>query len=809
MNDMPTADLIARQLELEESSSVLGIARYRKNLERTGTAESAPGRALIKRSLDAVRDGITEFVDDALGGKPGRRHVAVQWFRVSDPDALAYLTCVHCVGVMGESQPRLSAVAMSLGTEVFRNLNYDKFKATNPGLHRVIQKQLLKSTSARHSVSVMNHAMNTAKVAVDVYEADESTMLRVGMALIDIFVNKTGLLALDTVRLRATNTTHILRTTDAAAEWLEQAHNTRMMFNPVWLPMLVPPKPWTNATDGGYLTNIGGRNDLVRTRNAAYKAELNEVDMPNVYAALNAIQATPWSINKAVLEVMEQCWEEGNGLGGLPLADPEPLPPVPAGLAADPDYYKEHHADEFKKWKRARTEVYESNAKLKSLRYSAQQKIDLARKFKDEAAIYFPHNLDFRGRCYPIPAFLSPQGDDAAKALLHFAEGVPLGEDGAYWLAIHIANCFGVDKVPFRDRVKWVYANEEAILDSALNPMDGQRMWATADSPFCALAACFEWMGYCLSGNDHLSRIAVALDGSCNGLQNFSAMLRDSIGGAATNLIPQDKPADIYTAVMRVAAIRVTQEASAGDENAIYWDGQLCRGIVKQPVMTLPYGVTRAGMTAQVLVNARKEGLKPTDDACKYLAGVLWDCIGQVVVAARHAMDWLKDAAKVASKSDAPIYWTTPAGFPVLQDYREAAAARQKVHMGGKEIDISRAVTTSQLDSRRQALGISPNFVHSCDASHMMLTVVCGLDNGLTSFAMIHDSYGTHAGRSAIMAAALRQAFIDQYCGDVLQMFRDTLAAQLPPEAAEKLPELPPTGDLDLNAVHDSLYFFA
>jgi DNA-directed RNA polymerase len=46
------------------------------------------------------------------------------------------------------------------------------------------------------------------------------------------------------------------------------------------------------------------------------------------------------------------------------------------------------------------------------------------------------------GRIYPVPTGgPHPQGDDAAKALIEFAE-VPLGNRGM-WLAIHVANLFG------------------------------------------------------------------------------------------------------------------------------------------------------------------------------------------------------------------------------------------------------------------------------------------------------------------------------------------------------------------------------
>jgi DNA-directed RNA polymerase len=310
-------------------------------------------------------------------------------------------------------------------------------------------------------------------------------------------------------------------------------------------------------------------------------------------------------------------------------------------------------------------------------------------------------------------------------------------------------------------------------------------------------------------GEEYVSHLPIALDGSCNGLQNFSAMLRDSIGGAATNLIPQAKPADIYTQVMNMAAERIKKEAEAGNPHAAVWDGRLTRNIVKRPVMTLPYGVTKSGMRNQIVEQMKKDGSDDSWESAQYLADVLWECIGLVVVAAREAMDWLKAAAKVAAKGDMPVSWTTPAGFPVLQEYRETIGTRAQTHVGGRKMDITVSVEGTKLDSRRQALGISPNFVHSCDASHMMLTVCTAVDNGLSSFAMIHDSYGTHAADTGILAASLRAAFIEQYTREVLTDFRDELASQLPAEIATELPQLPPCGDLDLSLVEGSAYFFA
>lgn len=799
--------LYQEQLALERESESLGVERYKKVMAQRPQAETGPGRKLVMSALESTAAAITAFIAEADTGKPGKRHMALKYLRVVAPNSLAYLTAFTCVNALVNPRARAVTVATTLGKDVAREITYSGLAEKHPGLHRLIQRQLAKSTSSRHRQGVMDAAVREAEdfERTDITEKDA---LLVGMKLIELFEQASGLIELR-LDYQGAKRQLLLHGNQKVLDWLTQAHDSAALFSPVLLPMVVPPRPWTTPRDGGYLTDIGGRSWLVRTRNRAYRRELGLVDMPEVYDALNAIQATPWKINKSVLDVANELWDAGGAVAGLPDREMTELPARPEMLDTNPEFYKAHFADEFKDWKRRMAIAYEENGQLVSKRLAAAQMLALADKFSEFPAIYFPHNLDFRGRTYPIPPTLNPQSNDLGKALLTFAEGKPLGNDGAFWLAVHLANCWGVDKVSFEERVSWVKANEEMILDCALNPLDGCRRWQEADSPFCALAACFEWAGFCLNGKEHVSHIPVALDGSCNGLQNFSAMLRDPIGGAATNLTPHQKPADIYTEVLNVAQRKIAAAAQGGDEKAIKLDGQLTRSLVKHPVMTLPYGVTQSGMRAQLLKEMKGSELGDDWEVAAYLASILWEAIGEVVVAARAAMDWLRDVSKIASSADLPVSWTTPAGFPVLQEYRAEEGVRIRPHVGGREVNLVVNIGGTKLDRRRQTLGISPNFVHSCDASHMMLSVNLAVANGITSFAMIHDSYGTHAANAGILAAALRQAFVDQYSSPVLENFRTEISGQLPPEVAEKLPPVPPSGSLDLSAVLDSPYFFA
>ncbi len=65
--------------------------------------------------------------------------------------------------------------------------------------------------------------------------------------------------------------------------------------------------------------------------------------------------------------------------------------------------------------------------------------MQVAEQFRDEPGMWFPHNMDFRGRAYPMPPHLNHLGSDTSRGILQFAEGRALGEHGLEWLYIQVA----------------------------------------------------------------------------------------------------------------------------------------------------------------------------------------------------------------------------------------------------------------------------------------------------------------------------------------------------------------------------------
>ena len=437
-------------------------------------------------------------------------------------------------------------------------------------------------------------------------------------------------------------------------------------------------------------------------------------------------------------------------------------------------------------------------------------KLDIAKRFSKYPALYFPHQVDWRGRCYPIPAFVGPQADDTGRALLEFAEAKPLGKHGFYWLCIHVANLWGLDKEPMDVRLRVVL--DRCAFDSiqriARDPLSNQE-WMDVDDPFKLLAAIFE-LADCVTEygcpttgriENHaagfMSRVPVAVDGSCNGLQHYSAIGLDPVGGRATNLVPSDRPQDIYQMVADEAIIRVTADAANGVAAALAWQGKITRKTVKRAVMTTPYGVTKQGMLRQFIADGHVDDLEglPYHNA-NYLKGVVYDAVSSVVVSARAYMDWLQAVAVQLGEQDKPIQWTTPLGYTCIQSYKTMGRKQVKTTMG--YIDFRVPNKDSVINVDKQMRGIAPNYVHSLDACHLYLTVLA-MGVGF-SIGAVHDSYATHAGMVSTMQYQIRHTFVQMHKSSVLEKMASELPCKTEP--------LPVRGVLEITGVYASKYFF-
>lgn len=341
----------------------------------------------------------------------------------------------------------------------------------------------------------------------------------------------------------------------------------------------------------------------------------------DVIDALNILGSAAWRINKPVLDSVRSLWRND---GDAPVPDLPVVPGMPpqrsieapypalywqhmlkAGLASPlvkkgvkgdknissvnkqsddvlqtgsiegamlgwkQDVPKVDRENEHRRWAREVSRALTTDLSNMSLRASFNLALRRAIAHEDDKNLYFPHNMDFRGRVYPVPPHFNHMSSDFARGVLQFGEAVQLGQRGEFWLKVHLANLMGRDKLSFDDRVAYIDDNVNDVLAAGSDPFsDKGRFWVKADKPFQAQAVCRElssvWMSPQHSRHLFESRVPVHQDGSCNGLQHYAALGRDEDGARAVNLLntDEDKPADVYSRVLQLVLKKIAADAA-------------------------------------------------------------------------------------------------------------------------------------------------------------------------------------------------------------------------------------------------------
>ncbi|RCV22117.1 hypothetical protein SETIT_4G194800v2 [Setaria italica] len=572
-----------------------------------------------------------------------------------------------------------------------------------------------------------------------------------------------------------------------------------------YLPMLVPPKKWKGYDKGGhlFLPSYIMRTHGVKDQKDAIKS-VPRKQLQKVFEALDILGSTKWRVNRRVHDVVETIWSRGGGIAGLVDKANIPLPERPE--SEDPD--------EMQKWKWSLKKAKKTNRELHAERCDTELKLSVARKMREEDGFYYPHNLDFRGRAYPMHPHLSHLGSDLCRGVLEYAEGRPLGKSGLCWLKIHLANKYGggVEKLSHEGKLAFVENQLLDIFDSAANPVDGNRWWTNAEDPFQCLAACMDLSDALKSSSPYraVSHLPIHQDGSCNGLQHYAALGRDYMGAVVVNLVPGEKPADIYSEIA-ARVLDVVREDSMKDPAtnpnaslARVLVDQVDRKLVKQTVMTSVYGVTYIGARQQITKRLQEKGLITDDkllyDVSCYATRVTLDALGQMFQSARGIMAWLGDCAKMIASKNQPVKWTSPVGLPVVQPYK-----KYKNYMIRTSLQcLALRREGDAIAVQRQKAAFPPNFVHSLDSSHMMMTAIACKEAGL-DFAGVHDSFWVHACDVDQMNQILREQFVELYSMPILENLLEEFQTSFP---TLEFPPCPPQGNFDVREVLNSTYFF-
>ncbi|ADV88572.1 DNA-directed RNA polymerase [Vibrio vulnificus] len=253
------------------------------------------------------------------------------------------------------------------------------------------------------------------------------------------------------------------------------------------------------------------------------------------------------------------------------------------------------------------------------------------------------------------------------------------------------------------------------------------------------------------------------------------------------------------------------------------------RGTVKRNVMTYCYGSAQFGFKEQCMEDIiypaymeYKQKKNRGEDAewhfhgngsaaAALMAKHAYAAVKRTVLRAAQAMDWMQKAAYLIAQDNAPVRWTTPLGFPVLQEYRVTKEVTVDCVIFGKRRQLNIREESLDYDKNKAKNSIAPNVVHSLDSCHLQSLVNLAYEkHGIKHFALIHDSFGTHAGNTEVFFKVIREAMVEMFENtDVFAELEQEFKAQCNPEKHDQFLKLPEYGNLDLHGILESDFAFA
>jgi Autographiviridae RNA polymerase len=729
-------------------------------LKAYGYGYTAEGTALVERCFNKL----AAYIKEALRRQPRSHSLAEPlWLVLKELDAdklaVAVLTAfVHSVWLRDpeERSPSLKS-QLSIGHSIRRECLHHELLQSDRELLKKATKAAKRYPDVRRREREIERMLTAAGFRVS--EWSEHQLVEAGNWGMESVVA-----ALPTVYTLDKKGAPVIF--EDAVESASAISQQLLLRDPIYSPRRLPPQPWTSWENEDGATLVRNARSV-----SAIKTALRKGTMTQHVDGVNRLQSVPWIINTRVLDVLNALdpsdpvlklkGRSGRGIGG--------------------------------------EELFKND-------------IEIARQLTG-ARFWTPYNLDWRGRAYTLSDF-GFWREDRVRSLFLFANGLPIGTRGIYWLKLHVANTGDFDKISKRsldERVQWTDANISKIELVATDPVRNT-WWRETDQPFQFLAACCELETALRVGPTHVTRLPIGFDGSANGVQHMAAMMRAENEGALVNLTPQSEPTDLYEIIAQNLNERLESLEGAHDKYV-----RLChswgvdRKLTKKPTMTFPYSATPVGMRKQITEILEERGFPVEFKAAHWLAGQINSTVIGVLKGPSKAMEFLKGCADLMAKQNKAVTWTTPTGFPLCNRYQKSRTKRIRLWLHDRP--IRRVLADGfkpKILKRKVKNGISPNITHAVDSSHLMMTVNAAVTAGIGSVAAIHDCYCCLAPQADSFRRIIREQFVRLHReNDILAQVRDAVVRDLGMQNSKEIPTIPQRGTLDLRGILAAEYAFS
>ena len=776
----PTPSQIDEQVKLEREAISQGLKRLQDQTIKLENQSYASATIYGVSSIDSLLPDVAEQIDNTTirihKGSNGRYFKDIhQYLKDIDSQSAAAIACKIAFDKIFSYKPNVNQalnVTESIGKAIEDECQMRHYERHAPGLLNVLKENYWHKACGTHQkLVVIRTLMN--RYEVKRWEPwKERLRVKLGAWLLECIMKASNWFEKVHIRQGRKNEVFIVPTAEFMDIKDEVMANAEL-FSPLAWPMLIPPKDWTNETPGGYMLNeIMEGHDLVRRSNG----DSIQGELP--LAFLNKIQKVAYRLNPFMVDVAEKLQAAEISIGKfLPIIHYD-LPPKPVDIA--------ENKDSRKAYRRQAAEVMNKQAAEFKRSCRTRMTMEAVQRFKNRERFYIPWSFDYRGRSYPIPAFLTVQDTDFGKSLLISADESYITESGKKWLAFQVATTYGLDKSTMSERLNWVMDNIPLITRVANDPIGNIGDWEAADEPWQFLAACEEYYAVVTKQTRQHTRLFVATDATCSGLQILAGLARDRKTAQLVNVLPSERPQDAYKVVAECAKPYIPQKLHS------VWD----RKKVKRTVMTIPYNAKPFSNRSYIKDALKEDGVEIDKDDLTITVKAVRDAMNTVVPGPMSVMKWIEDeVAKAIKRGILKLRWVTPSGFVVTQCIMKKDKKNIKLQLLG-ECQLKIASDLNEADLNRHKAATAPNLIHSLDASLLHLSI----NRFDKPIALIHDSVLTQSVDMDELSTIIRETYMHLFAErDYLTDFASQIGAETKP---------PIIGDLQPESVIDSTYFF-
>jgi DNA-directed RNA polymerase len=778
---MATKAEIAQQVALEREQIRQGLRQLHDNTRKLESKDYASasvyGVASIEQLLPSVATRIRETTARLKKGNAGAHFREISMFLHDlEPEAASGIACKVTFDKVFSVKPKSALVANvtdSIGQAIENECMLRHYERNVPGLlHKLKENYWHKSIGTHQKVVVIRTLMNRCDVPH--WKAwGRHVRVRLGGWLLDCICESSQWFMTD-VRQEGRKRQNYIVPTPEFLEIKDQVMATAELFSPIAWPMLIEPNDWSNERQGGYLLNeVMKGYDMVRRGNRQC------IQGEDFITFLNKIQKVAYALNPFVVDVAETLMDKQIQVGKFIPVVEMPLPPKPIDIAENKESRKDY--------RRRAAEVCNINAQAFQKSCRTRMTMNAVNVFKKYPKFFIPWSADYRGRVYPIPAFLTPQDTDFGKSLLLFYEQAFVTPECEEWLAFQVATTYGLDKATMAERLEWVQENITLISRIARDPIGCLSDWEGADEPWQFLAACEEYYACVVACTRSHTGLPVATDATCSGLQILAGLARDESTARLVNVIPGDKPQDAYKVIAEQAKPNVPECVKP----------HMDRKVTKRTVMTIPYNAKPYSNRSYIREALEEKGVEVEKDDLTATVNAVRDAMNVVVPGPMRVMKWIEsEVAAAIDRGADKLTWTTPSGFVVTQRLMKKNLKQIDLQLLGR-CRINVAVEDGdKVDRAHHKNATAPNLIHSLDASLLCLSAI----RFNAPISLIHDSVLCRATDMSVLSTIVRETYMHLFAEhDYLKSFAQQIGAETDP---------PIIGDLEPSRVIHSTYFF-